>query len=295
MLLVAGGIGGGLLTGPEPLPILLDTDAGDDVDDAYALVLAARWPAVKLEAVSTVFGPTLSRARLARKLLDLCGAQTVPIFPANHAEGHTPQLDWAAAYPFAPPAETAPQALVRLVNERPGELTLVTIGALSNVAQALDLDPHLGRKLKRLVVMGGWVYQGYAAGEQRPEWNIRCDVAAAQRVLACGAPLTMVGLDVTRRVRLQEPWLERLRQAGHPWTQALLELTARWGHGVPVLHDPLALSCVGAQFCRWQDLRLEIDAAGLTKPVPGPPNVSVALEVEAEAFLDWYCATVTRP
>lgn len=269
-----------------PVPIILDTDAGDDVDDAYAICLAARWPAVRLLAVTCVWGPTLSRAKLARKLLDLCGARDVPVFSADTKEGSNPQLDWAADYPYQRPDESAAEAIVRIVNENPGRITLVTIGALSNAAKALELDPNLPDKLHRLVIMGGLV------GQPAPEYNARCDPPATQRVFACGADITMVGLDVTMKARLIDPWMKRLREAGKPWTQALEKLTEVWPHDIPILHDPLALSCVSMNFCKFEPMHIEVDSEGRTQQVEGEPNARVAVDVDADGFLDWYVATV---
>ncbi|MGD9519997.1 MAG: nucleoside hydrolase [Armatimonadota bacterium] len=278
----------------KAIPIILDTDIGDDVDDAYALVLAAKWEAVDLVAVTCAFGPTLSRARLASKLLGILGRGEVPVYAADDREGENGQLNWAAGHTYEAPSETAPEALVRLARERPGELTLVPIGPLSNVGRALELDPELGRRFKRIVLMGGLVDPSARPDFPQAEWNIRCDPAAARRVFQSGAELVMVGLDVTLQVRLEEPWMKRLEAADKPCTRALMELTALWGHGVPTLHDPLALSCVERQFCRMKPLRVEIADDGRTLVELGEANVMAAVEVDAEGFLDWYTATIVR-
>ncbi len=278
----------------KPIPMILDTDIGDDIDDAYALALAARWPAVKLEAVTATFGPTLSRARLARKLLDLMGRQDVPVYAADDKLGSTSQLDWAADYAYTRPVETAPEFLARTANERPGELTLVTIGPLPNLGAALDLNPELGRRYKRFVMMAGWIHESYSPDTKNPEWNVVADIASAQKVFTSGADLVMIGLDVTMKAQFGEPWQQKLAAAGKPWCDALLELTKLWGHGVPTQHDPLALSMVAGDFCKMERMRLEVDAEGQTKQVPGEPNALAALAVDANRFLDWYVETVSR-
>jgi purine nucleosidase len=285
---------GGGAQASAPIPIILDTDIGDDVDDAYALVLAARWKAVELVAVTCVWGPTLSRARLARKLLDICEHHHVPVFPADDKQGHNPQLDWAEGYEFQAPVETAAQAIVRLANERLGELTLVPIGALSNVGKALDLDPQLGKKLRRIVLMGGWLDPSQHPERTPVEYNIGCDPEAGRKVFQSGANIVMVGLDVTLKVRLEREWMERMASAEKPWTHSLVELTACWGHGVPTLHDPLALSCVERDSCTLEPRRIEVDATGRTIPTQGPPNALAAIEVDAPSFLDWYVNTVSQ-
>jgi inosine-uridine nucleoside N-ribohydrolase len=278
----------------KPIPMILDTDIGDDIDDAYALVLATRWPAVKLEAVTATYGPTLSRARLARKLLDLMGRHDVPVYAADDKHGSTPQLDWAADYAYTRPVETAPEFLARTAHERPGEVTLVTIGPLPNIGHALDLNPELGRRFKRFVMMAGWIHESYTPGKPDPEWNVVADIPAAKKVFTSGADIAMIGLDVTMKAQFGEAYQKRLAEAGKPWCDALLTLTKLWGHGVPTQHDPLALSMVAGDFCKMERMRLEVDDAGQTKQVPGEPNAEAALSVDANRFLDWYVETVSR-
>ncbi len=275
--------------------VWLDTDAGDDVDDAYCIVLAALWGEIELVGVSTVHGPTLSRAKLARKLLDLCGRSDVPVYPANDRTGETPQLDWAADYPFQRPEIDAPAAIAQAAEKYAGKLTLVTIGALTNAARAFEKDPGLAGRLRRLIVMGGWVEGGRKPAETRPEYNIACDPKAAQVVFSAGVgDMIMVGLDVTMQARLEDdPWLNRIRAAGKPWTDALVELTRRWAHPVPILHDPLAFSCILKDFCTLEPMRIEIDDAGHTTPAEGQPNLKAATAVRASDFLDWYTETIT--
>ncbi|MCX7597531.1 MAG: nucleoside hydrolase [Armatimonadetes bacterium] len=278
----------------QVIPIVLDTDIGDDIDDAYALVLAARWPRVQLGAVTTAYGPTLSRARLARKLLDICGRPDVPVYSADDCEGETPQLAWAADCSYSRPAEGAAEALVRMANERPGQLTLVPIGPLTNLGRALDLDPDFGRKLRRIVLMGGWVYRSYSPETTDPEWNIRCDVPAAKKVFSCGADLVMVGLDACMETRFTDDWQEKLRASGRPWADALLELTRRWPGQVPILYDAITLATVAERFCELQQMRIEVQDDGHTRKVEGEPNCVAAVGADAQAFLDWYVKTVSE-
>lgn len=278
----------------EAIPIVLDTDIGDDIDDAYALVLAARWPKVRLEAVTTAHGPTLSRARLARKLLDICGRVEVPVYPADDREGETPQFGWAADYSYSRPAQSAAEALVRMANERQGELTLVPIGPLTNLGRALDLDPDFGRKLRRIVLMGGWVYRGYTPESTEPEYNIRSDVPAAKRVFSCGGDLVMVGLDACMETRFTAEWQDRLAASGKPWAEALLELTRRWPGQVPILYDAITLSTVAEGFAQLEPMRIEVQDDGQTRPVEGEPNCLAAVGADAQAFLEWYVTTVSQ-
>ena len=277
-----------------PIPVWLDTDIGDDVDDAYCLVLAALWPRIQLVGVSTVHGGALSRAYLASKLLALCGRRDVPVFPGNMREGESPQIDWALDRNYSPPGKLAAEAICEAANKYAGKLVLVTIGALTNAAEAFRRDPALADKLARVIIMGGWVNWGGPFPPKHPEYNIACDPPAARQVFQSAKNITMVGLDVTMQARLEKPWLDKIAAAGKPWTDALVELTRRWGHRVPVLHDPLAFSMIADNFCRLEPRRIEVLDDGHTKPVDGQPNCQVAVEVRASEFLDWYVQTVIQ-
>ena len=276
----------------ETIPIILDTDIGDDVDDAYCLTLAARWPAIDLVAVTCCWKGTLLRARLAKKLLDAMGLSDVPVYSSNKSVHTSPQLEWAEDYPYDPPDETAAQAIVRLVNERPGELTLVTIGPLDNIRRAVEIDPDLGTKLKKVVSMVGWL--GTDAAKRPLEYNARCDPAGTRALFSLGTELIVGNFDVTSRARLTDPWMSRLQAAGKPWTDNLVELTKRWGHGVPVLYDPMALSCVQNSFCELKPMYIVVDDVGHTIPADGLPNCLMTVDANVEGFLDWLVATISQ-
>ena len=276
----------------KPVPIIIDTDIGDDVDDAYCLVLAARWPEVELVAVTPCYLGTLLRAKLCRKLLDIAGAPHVPVFSANREVHRAPQLTWAEDVDWEPPEETAPEALVRLASERPGELTLVTIGPLTNIKHAAEIDPHFGRKYKRIIAVMGAL--GEDPANPPHEYNARCDPEGARALFDLGADLVVANVDVTSRARLTEPWMSRLRAVGQPWTDALVKLTELWGGQVPILFDPMGLSCVVNRFCQFQPMRLKIDDEGRTVRVDGEPNCLMAVDGDVPGFLDWYVETVSK-
>lgn len=290
--------------------ILLDTDIGDDIDDALALALALQLPSIDLVGVTTVFRDTAARARMARHLLDRFDYRNVPIYAGagrplgRHVVGD-PALEHAAAQLALTPAEVTNAGvahavdLIRNTFVEPGsDVVLVTIGPLTNLALALALDPGLARRIPRVVAMGGQI--GRAAGE----WNIRCDPEAAAMVLGAGLPLTLVPLDVTTKTRMQARHLRALEEASAPAVQWLATLTDAWqseGNQLPVLHDPLALAV--AQDSAWVDLqtlRLDVVTApgpgrGITCVVSGDvPPVQVALGVDGDRFVDWFTEQILR-
>ncbi|HEX7091206.1 MAG TPA: nucleoside hydrolase [Longimicrobiales bacterium] len=280
----------------EPIRhVVLDTDIGDDIDDAYALALALRSPRAELAAVVTSGGCAAERARTARRLIRLAG-RDVPVFAGVDA-GAAGALNYAAAAGGDPhdervPAFAAAVAAVRAALHD-GPVTLVCIGGLSNAARLLDaLDADERRRLE-IVAMGGSFERDYtgAAGAAR-EGNIARDIPAARRVLASDAPVTLVPVDATWHLTLDE---ERRRLAHDPATglgPALADLYAQWldayGYPGPVLHDPFALAvALDAPLARFDSFPVELDDAGYTRRARSGAPRRVALAGDRDAFMQW--------
>src|SRR6516165_9777987 len=176
---------GGRSSSPLKIPVVLDTDIGTDIGDAFALALILKSPELELLGVTTVSGDTQARARLAAKLLWEAGGawREVPVYAG---EPGTPQpIDQARwATPFTSPALHADGAvnfLRREINRRPGAITVIAIGELTNVAALLQSDPSAASKIKRIALMGGSVERGYAPDSKpEPEWNVKSNPQAAQ-------------------------------------------------------------------------------------------------------------------
>ena len=193
--------------------VLVDTDIGDDIDDALALALVLHSPEIELRGVTTVFGDTLQRARLAAYLLKDYGCEDVPVAAGienpiqwRHRPSGVPQAAVLDAHEALPALSTTPgpKLIVETALAHPGRLTLLCLGPLTNIAKALTIEPKLITALRRIVMMGG------SSGWPLPDWNVRSDARAAQIVLGAGVPVTMLGLNVTMRCRLREQDVERL-------------------------------------------------------------------------------------
>lgn len=288
----------------ERIPILLDTDIGSDVDDAFALGLALTNPALDLRGVTTVSGEAENRAWIVCRFLTAVGRRDIPV-----AWGRDPQPDqpvnWQIQYRrhpaviynrnVKPVKESAVELLYSRLKAEPGKLTIVAVGPLTNVARLLNEHPDCHLWIKRIVLMGGSVRVGFAPkSPPEAEWNIKLDVAAAKTVLTSGIPLVVAPLDATASLQLQEPLLGKLFAACTPLTLQIQALYQLWEKPTPILFDPLAVALVGSeQFCTMEDLHLEVDDRGMTRIGKGPPNARVATAVKADEFVKWYVDTVS--
>jgi inosine-uridine nucleoside N-ribohydrolase len=280
---------------PAGIPVLVDTDIGDDIDDAFALGLVLASPELDLRGVTTVHGDAYTRALMVCRLLHAVGRDNVPV-----ASG-APQRDrpeTGGQFPYGlrpnlrkrPEREAAADFLYRQLRARPGELTVLALGPLTNVAALLRQHPDSKPWIKRIVLMGGAVRQGYEARSPvEAEWNVRSDVKAAQAVFASGVPLVVAPLDATADLKLDAARRQRIFRTGTPLGQELHTLYLLWNKGTPTLFDPLAAAlCFEEKFCKLEELRLVVDDKGFTRVVDGKPNARVAVATERTAFLDWF-------
>lgn len=280
---------------PTPPPIekiVIDTDIGDDIDDAYAVAIAVSLPNAKLLGVTTTFGETQKRAELAAKLLHICGRDDVPVY-AGRAGRAKIGRQYAWAQGFRSPSLKSEEAVLflkRTLDKNPGQVTLVGIGALTNISDLLTRFPEVKPKIKRIVIMGGSVYLGY--NNQPPpgvEWNIKCDPAAAKVIYGSGVPLVMAGLEVTTMMQFDTERQKQLFAAGTPMTDALAALTALWGNGTPTQYDGVAVAyALGYRFSDSEERHVEVDDNGMTRVTDGRANVTVLIRPRKQAFLDWF-------
>ena len=147
-----------------PEKVIIDTDIGDDIDDAFAVALALRSPELKILGITTTFGNTEKRAKLLDRLLGEVGRSDIPVAAGVPTQPKTDftQAKYAERGHFAKASH--PDAVTFLldgIRKNPGEITLVAIGPLVNVGAAIDKDGETFRKLKRVVLMGGSIYRGY--------------------------------------------------------------------------------------------------------------------------------------
>jgi inosine-uridine nucleoside N-ribohydrolase len=294
----------------KPELVIIDTDIGDDIDDAFALALALRSPELHILGVTTTFGDTELRARLLDRYLAAVGRSDIPV--AAGPETKTGNVMTQAAYARQAPDKKhadGVQFLLDQIRRHPGEITLIAIGPLCTVQAVIERDPATFRKLKRVVMMGGSIYRGYDGpsvgnqpGERRPpdaEWNINRDPAGAQALFAVGVPIFMMPLDSTQ-IHLELPERQAIFTRGSPLTDQLTLLYHQWmgvsaGHTeTPTLFDPVAVTySLRPDLCPARPMRIEVDDKGFTRPVSGEPNAQVCLESDEKGFLKLLLSRVT--
>lgn len=303
------------VTAAQTVPIIFDTDIGDDVDDALALALALQSPELDVKAITTVIDRAALRSRLAWKELGVFGRRDIPVGTGADEPlldpvrgGRHAQFDVLTGEDVVPgPPLRAVDLIIRTLLDSPRKITIVPVGALTNIAIALKTEPRIKDKIERIVLMGGAYYT------QQPEYNIYRDRIASEIVFRSGVPITGVGLDVTTRCKLKAEDIERLKAAGHPSSAFLMRLIDLWRENpvnrYPTLHDPLAVavamqpSLVETQLGRVQvetaspmlyGLTLFTPAERLPKDAPAP-NTAVARNVDVERFVKLFLDRVSAP
>ena len=295
-----------------PTRIILDTDIGTDVDDCLALAVILGSPEVQLAGVTCVYGDVGLRARMVQKLLGLYGLRGIPILRGAsepllglrpvYWEGHEGQGLVEPEDETDNESEDAVSFIIRTVLENPGKIQLLAIGPLTNVALAIKRDPRVARDLAGLMIMGGVLRGPDSLDLPYVEHNIRCDPEAAHIVLSSGAPITLVPLDVTMRVRITPEAVGRIAAAATPFHKAVVDQVRRYPRfarqGYTFLHDPLAAALlIEPDLVTYETVHVDVELGGRltagatlmrTPTDDAPANARVAISVDiarAEEFV----------
>jgi inosine-uridine nucleoside N-ribohydrolase len=293
----------------QPIKLIIDTDPG--IDDAMAIFYAAGAPDIDLIGLTSIFGnvTTEQATRNALRLLEWAGLSGVsvaqgakqpralPAFPPSHnVHGDEGFGTIPAAIPQGKAIEEPAAAfLVRMAREHKGELVLCPIGPLTNIADAIDLDPEFASNVARIVLMGGSLEEGGNI-TSHAEANIYHDPHAAERVFASGAHIVMVGLDVTHRILCTAEDFNTL-EANAPRMGGLINEMSRFylhfyttvgKHDGCSLHDPAAvIACTHPQLFDSRAVPVMVSCDGETSGATLPaedtrPNTDVLMRVDAE-------------
>jgi inosine-uridine nucleoside N-ribohydrolase len=321
-------------TAVGPRRIIIDTDPG--VDDALAIFLALKSPEVKVEAITPVAGNVPLELTLpnALRLLEIAGRTDISV--AAGASSPLKRRLVTAAYVHGnnglagvdfpepktkPVAESAQQLIRRIVRQSPGEVSIIAIGPLTNLALAFRDDPQLPSQIRSITIMGG----SLSGGNITPaaEFNSYVDPEAAQAVYRSGARITMIGLDVTRKAALSEEQIRLLESAGNAAGRAagrimraeLEQVRRTGGNGGRLLaHDSMAVaSFIDPSLVTTQDVHIKVETegeltagetvgyrktpmrrsaplldasdAGAADDAPFQPNAQAAVDVDGDRFL----------
>ncbi len=262
--------------------VIIDTDPG--VDDALALLLAMCSPELKIEAITPVAGNVPLELTLpnALRMVEIAGRTDIPVaagaksplmrrlVTATYAHGENGLGGAVFPEPKTKPVSTPASQLIReIVRKYPHEVTLITIGPLTNVATALNSDAELASMVKSVIMMGG----SLSGGNITPaaEFNVYVDPEAARILFQSGIPITMVGLDVTRKTSLTEEHVRVLEAAQNPVAQAAATIgrnaikhnrEQRFLVG-PNMHDSLAVAAfINPALVKLQDFYVDVETTG---------------------------------
>jgi inosine-uridine nucleoside N-ribohydrolase len=301
---------------PRRIPVILDTDIGDDIDDTWALVLALKSPELDLKLVVTDYGNTEQRAKLVARLLELAGRTDIPIgIGSKENDEPGPQAEWVKDYDLAKypgrVLKDGVQALVDTAMASNEPTTLIAIGPPPTLAQALAREPRLAAKL-RFAGMYGSLYRGYNKPTPEPEWNVKARVPAARAVLA--APWRegiVTPLDTCGVVKLTGERYARIRASSDPLLRGLVEAYGVWcrnrewcakdpafvSEKSSTLFDTVAVYlALSSDLVRTETLGVRVGDDGQTIPDKAARPLSWAVEwKDLDAYEEWLTRRLLGP
>ncbi len=295
---------------------ILDTDIGDDIDDAFALYFLLNEKDADLLGVTTVFRNTFQRAKMASYLIHAFH-RDIKVYPGideplrAKVEDLIPpeikakeKLDERGKYylpQYLPEMDSAPvedesgvDYLIREIRNHPNEIIVFAIGPLTNIATAMKKAPDIIPLIKELRIMGGEPTRCFK------EWNIFCDPEAAAIVYQSGVNLSAVGLNVTMQCKLVASYRKQLESINDAKYRLLSEMMRKWfAHyefAEPVMHDPLAVLSAFYPVLTFEEERMIVGTEGERRAETyldkEGQKIAYATEVDTEAFFDYFIRVV---
>ncbi len=280
---------------PSKIPVVLDTDIGDDIDDTWALAMLLRHPKFDVKLITTTHGSAEYRARLICKLLEVAGRTDIPVgLGAGGRGGGDRQLEWVREYKLADYRgkvhEDGVQALIDVVMKSDQAITLIAIGPLETMAEALKREPGIAPK-SIFVGMQGSVRVGYGGKPKpEPEWNVKCDIKASKAVFAANWKQALITpLDTCGLVRLKGEDYARVAASQDKLAQAVLENYRIWAkkpkladlNSSSVLFDTVAIYLADPgnnPLFELEELPIAVDDKGTTIIDPNGRKFQVAVK-----------------
>lgn len=277
--------------------LILDTDIGTDVDDAWALALCLASPEIELLGVTLVHADVDTRAKIALKMLKLAGRSDVPVYkglsyPLTEGLGVYWHGHEGTDTDFSDIADLcakdgAVDFILDTIRRNPQEVVVAPIGPMTNIGAAIRKDCCTMHKVKRLAVMGA-TYAGEGRDKAGPEHNVRCDPYAAKLVMESGIPATVVGLNVTGKVCIRREDLAAIKDS--PLGGYLAAMTGQYfdicGRDYTFMHDPLAISTeIDRSVVTTRKMTAEVLDEGKVAFTTDPDgSLDVAVDVDVHKF-----------
>jgi inosine-uridine nucleoside N-ribohydrolase len=313
------GVGGGSEAAAAPrmkkIPVILDLDIGDDIDDTWALGMALRSPEIDLKLVVGDQGKPLYRAKLIAKFLEAAGRSKIPVGIGMETaqKGEGGQAEWVKDYDLdrypGKVHKDGVQAIIDTIMRSREPVTLLAIGPLPNIAAALEREPRIAQRA-RFVGMHGSVRIGYG-GSKTPhaEFNVKQDVRSAQRSLSAPWEMTITPLDTCGLIDLQGERYRKVRDSHDPIAAAIIENYRLWsakqtgaGQQDPfqsrssTLFDTVAVYLVfSTELLKMERLPITVNDEGFTviNPTGKPMNVATEWK-DLDAFRDLLVERLTN-
>lgn len=299
------------------IKIILDTDIGDDIDDAFALYLLMQEPKSDLLGVTTVFRNARQRAKMSSYLINKFNKK-IPVFagcdipliakienlipPEIQAKETKDKYGKYYLPQFMEEMEKADIStthaidfIVDTIHKYPHEVVICAIGPLTNIAMALRKDSSIIPLIKEIRIMGG-----DPTNHNTKEWNIFCDPEAAHIVFNSGVPIYQVGLNVTLKCQLTQRYRNILQSIDEERFSIIAKMMDKWfkhyEFTVPVMHDPLAVATLFGDFCEFKKIKLTVglenDLRSVTYVDESTCDVMSATEVNVEKFFKYFIKTI---
>jgi len=274
----------------RPLPVILDTDIGDDIDDTWALTMLLKSPELDLKLVVGDNGNAVYRARLIAKMLQTAGRTDVAVGVGLKPEDKGGrQAQWVEGYDLkrypGKVHQDGVQAIIDTIMNSPEPVTLIAIGPVQNIAAALQREPRIAQKA-RFVGMHGSVRKGYGGKPTiEAEYNVKVDAKACRKVFEAAWDMTITPLDTCGLVQLKGEKYATVRDSKDPVAAALVENYRIWARGdkppaaSSILFDTVAVYlAIQQDLAKMEKLGVRVDDKGMTLLDPAAKVINVATE-----------------
>ncbi len=262
----------------SPVPVILDTDLGDDIDDTWALAMLLGTPQVDLKLIVTASDDTAKKTRLVAKILEALGRTNVPLGQGlKTSEQPIHQEKWLGDYrleQYKGKVHTdGVQAMIDVIKQSPQPVTLLVIGPQTNIREALERAPEIAKNA-RVVAMAGSVEIGYAGKQGADaEWNVIKDIPAAKAVFAASWDITFAPLDSCGTLILRGERFAKVDTSKDSKAATVIANYRQWANydkypkgESSVLFDTVAAYLAFDEaLCEMKTVKLMIDDKGFTK------------------------------